>query len=192
MALAEIQTQRTRLLDEHFLTLDLTWQALGDLSSTYDCLLTVEHSDGTAVGNEQWRISPHYPTHRWRKGVYIRERYAIELDPLLPGGDHRLSIEIRDTTSGQSLGVQALAIQIPSNTLALSPSLDEIPFPVDVTFGNKMWLLGYDHEKVGNRLDLYLYWHVIETMDTNYKVFVHLVHPTDSTIVAQQDTMPRG
>jgi hypothetical protein len=29
-------------------------------------------------------------------------------------------------------------------------------------------------------------------MGTNYKVFVHLIHPDDGTIVAQQDAMPRG
>jgi hypothetical protein len=192
LALAEVRTQRTRLLDGHFLTVDLTWQALADVERTYDCVLTVEHLDGTIVESEQRRISPHYPTVRWGEGVFVGERYAVQLDPSLPGGDFRLAIEVRDTSSGQRLGAQALTIQVPADARPLASSLDEISVPIDVTFGDKMWLLGCDHREDGGRLTLDLYWHVLETMDTNYKIFVHLVRLNDGTIAAQQDTMPRG
>ena len=192
LALTEVHTRRTQLLDRHFLTVDLTWQALADLANTYDCTLSIEHPDGTVVGSGSWRISPHYPTSRWRKGVFISERYALHLDPSLPGDEYGFTIQIQDSLSGLKIATQRLVIHIPTDAQALSSPLTNIPFPIDVTFGSTMWLLGYDHQGDGDRLTLYLYWQVIETMTTNYKVFVHLVRLDDGVIVAQQDTMPRG
>jgi len=124
--------------------------------------------------------------------VVVGERYALPLDPALPGGDYRLAIRIQEASSGQELATQEWAIRVPDDAQPLAPVLADIPYPVDVTFGSRMWLLGYDHQEDGDRLVLHLYWQVLDTLSTNYKVFVHLIRISDGAIVAQQDTMPRG
>ncbi len=192
LALLDVWGQRTQLLGHPFLTVDLTWRALAALEQTCECSLALRGATGTVAEIEDWLISPHYPTSRWPEGVVVDERYALPIDPALPGGDYRLSIRVRDASSGQELGTQELAIRVASESQPLAPVLADIPYPVDVTFGSRMWLLGYDQQEDGDRLVLHLYWHVLDTLSTNYKVFVHLIRISDGAIVAQQDTMPRG
>jgi hypothetical protein len=42
------------------------------------------------------------------------------------------------------------------------------------------------------QLYLTLYWRAMAEMDEEYKVFVHVLHPTEETIIAQADAMPQG
>jgi len=81
---------------------------------------------------------------------------------------------------------------------ARPPSLTDadvatIPQRLDVTFGNRMRLLGYDlkttETRPGNRVALTLYWQSIAPMHRNWSVFVHLLDGND-TIIAQRDMYP--
>jgi hypothetical protein len=192
LGLTDVQARRTQLLDEQFLTVDLTWVALRTLDRTYQCQLSLLDSTGEVAQSEVWRISPHYPTSRWKAGVVVAERYAIALPPSLPGGDYRLAIAVADAGSGQALDTQAHQVRVAGEAVAFAPILEDIQLPVDVTFGDQMWLLGVDLGQDRDHLVLDVYWQVLRTMGANYKVFVHLIRPADGAIVAQQDAMPRG
>jgi len=61
-----------------------------------------------------------------------------------------------------------------------------------VTYGDEMQLLGYTPRQRGGQLEIELYWLALRAMETDYKVFVQLVHPMDQAIAAQVDTMPRN
>ncbi|MGB9880845.1 MAG: glycosyltransferase family 39 protein, partial [Anaerolineae bacterium] len=68
-----------------------------------------------------------------------------------------------------------------------------IPHPFTNDFGQQIRLLGYDLSegtvKPGRRLWVTLYWEALQTMDTDYSVFVHLVDDRGVTIT-QHDSYP--
>ena len=66
-----------------------------------------------------------------------------------------------------------------------------IPHPLNVTFGNRVQLLGYavDVESVypGGQIKVTLYWKALSRMSEDYAVFIHLTSLTD-VVTAQSDT----
>jgi 4-amino-4-deoxy-L-arabinose transferase-like glycosyltransferase len=68
-----------------------------------------------------------------------------------------------------------------------------IPHRLDVTFGHRMRLLGYDLEttetRPGGALALALYWQSIAPMSRDWSVFVHLLDEND-VVIAQRDVYP--
>ncbi|NIO72177.1 MAG: hypothetical protein GTN71_24920 [Anaerolineae bacterium] len=68
-----------------------------------------------------------------------------------------------------------------------------IPHRLDVTFGDKARLLGYeagDEEiRPGESVEVTLYWQSLAEMDRDYTVFVHLLDEND-LVIAQRDTYP--
>ena len=68
------------------------------------------------------------------------------------------------------------------------------PVAYDVNFQDEMHLLGYHIDQIshqpGDTLTLYLYWLAQETSPQDYKIFLHLVKPDDSGLVAQADSSP--
>ncbi|GAI85864.1 unnamed protein product, partial [marine sediment metagenome] len=64
---------------------------------------------------------------------------------------------------------------------------------LDVTFGEKMRLLGYELENdrvsPGEDLTVTLYWKAVAPMQENYSVFVHLLEAND-LIIGQRDVYP--
>ncbi len=192
LGLTAVHARRTGFAGKHFLTVDLTWVALQDLSRDAAITLSLEGPGGTLAQAGTWGISPHYPTSAWRQGVVVAERYAIPLDPALPGGEATLTIRVQNESTGQELGAAQVPTRLAGQAGPLAPALEAVPFTADVTFGDQMWLLGYDWQVKDRRLALDLWWQALDVMGTNYKVFVHLIDVEDGEIVAQVDTMPRG
>jgi len=68
-----------------------------------------------------------------------------------------------------------------------------IRFPLDVSLGERVKLLGYDigeePPQPGDTLNLSLYWQATAPLSRTYTVFTHLVGP-EGQIVGQQDNMP--
>jgi hypothetical protein len=71
--------------------------------------------------------------------------------------------------------------------------IEKIPHRLDVTFGGKARLLGYeagDEEiRPGESAEVTLYWQSLAEMDKDYTVFVHLLDEND-LVIAQRDTYP--
>jgi hypothetical protein len=61
---------------------------------------------------------------------------------------------------------------------------------VEIDFGGRMRLLGYDLLREGDELRLSLYWQALRRMERDYKVFVHLFDPVTERILVQHDYMP--
>jgi hypothetical protein len=53
-------------------------------------------------------------------------------------------------------------------------------------------LPGYSLQESDGSLELTLYWQALQRMETSYKVFVHLIDTASSSLVAQNDSIPRG
>ncbi len=71
--------------------------------------------------------------------------------------------------------------------------VEKIPHRLDVTFGGKAKLLGYEasdeETKPGESVEVTLYWLSLAEMDRDYTVFVHLLDEND-LVIAQRDTYP--
>jgi len=71
--------------------------------------------------------------------------------------------------------------------------IEKIPHRLNVTFGGKARLLGYeasDEEiRPGESVEVTLYWQSLAEMDKDYTVFVHLLDEND-LVIAQRDTYP--
>jgi 4-amino-4-deoxy-L-arabinose transferase-like glycosyltransferase len=69
----------------------------------------------------------------------------------------------------------------------------KIPDRLDVTFGGKARLLGYEasdeETRPGESVEVTLYWQSLAEMDRDYTVFVHLLDEND-LVIAQRDTYP--
>jgi len=75
----------------------------------------------------------------------------------------------------------------------------EIAYPLDITFANGIQLLGYNVEEEmitpGEPVRMSLYWHTDEPIDTQFKVFTHLLGDvfnaeTENFLWGQQDNEP--
>jgi hypothetical protein len=63
--------------------------------------------------------------------------------------------------------------------------------PVGARFGEGIGLAGYDLQSSASALQLLLHWQALASMDTRYKLFVHLTGEGDpSDIYAQADQYP--
>jgi len=71
--------------------------------------------------------------------------------------------------------------------------LERIPHRLDVTFGDKARLLGYEADdeetRPGESVEVTLFWQSLAEMDRDYTVFVHLLDEND-LVIAQRDTYP--
>ena len=103
-----------------------------------------------------------------------------------------MTITVTDAASGQDLGSVEQDVSITGQAEALVPALDDMSFAADITFGDKMQLLGYTARQEGNRLIVQMAWQGMQTMETNYKIFLQLFRPAGGQVVAQVDTMPRN
>ena len=76
---------------------------------------------------------------------------------------------------------------------ALAPT--EIRNPLEVTLGNQIALLGYtlqnDVVRVGDVLQVTLFWKALEPIQERYSVFIHLLD-TENHIIGQRDSEPGG
>ena len=66
----------------------------------------------------------------------------------------------------------------------------DVQHPVEVGFGDRIMLLGYDQEVAAGDLKLTLYWQAEQPLNPNWTVFVHLVDAT-GTLKSQHDGQPR-
>jgi hypothetical protein len=93
----------------------------------------------------------------------------------------------------------ALALVAPFAWIRPAYSLPErltdvnVPYPLEVAFGEVLRLRGYDLEATtvqpGGQVAVTLYWEAIAPADRDYTVFVHLLGEGD-LLVAQRDTFP--
>lgn len=174
---------------EHAVTQDVTERvALVDRAGR-----TVAQIEGPPVAG--W-----FPSSQWAPGQVLADPLAILVPPKTPPGDYvvRVSLLAPDgrvlPVSGAQDGWDVERIRVRARERQFRAG--RISHPLDVTFGDKVRLLGYDvtQPKSGrspSEVKLTLYWQAIQEMDENYTVFRHLVGP-DGALAGQQDGWPRG
>ena len=192
LAVSGIRTRRVWLPSGQFLSVRVTWEAQRDLVQDLALHMSLTGPGGAVARSRVEAIAPKYPTSRWPDGVVVEDEMLIPIDASLPAGDYVLALTVVDAVSQVERGSLTHDVHVGREALPFVPALQEMAVPAGVTYGDEMQLLGYTPRQQGGQLAIELYWLALRAMETDYKVFVHLVNPVDQSIAAQVDTMPRN
>ena len=171
---------------------DIRWGAKDAVSADYDYCIHLISEAGELAQQECAPISPDWPTSRWQAGEVARSADTLRVDPLLPTGEYRFAVTLRDTLTGAAAGSELELDSLQVNAL---PRVYTPPAPQHATtvrFGPDIQLYGYDLNMEGETAKLTLYWGAERRMERSYKVFVHAVDSATGEMLAQYDAAPRN
>lgn len=193
-------------------SLDLFWQAMGNLSADY--VVFVQLQDDTRQMVAGTESPPLYPTSSWSKGLLVRDLHTLVVPANLKPGVYNLVVGMYNPADGSRLITsrgdnQVLIAKVKVNPRPHNFEEPSPAFKAEATFGSLAELEGYNLEAVkpdgirvapaggllkirgGWEVHLTLYWHPIGTTDKSYYVFAHLVDERGQD-VAFGDSPPAG
>jgi hypothetical protein len=170
-----------QILSGNHLSLAFFWQADAAPEADYRVRLQMLDSDGKARLETTAGLSP-YPTSRWRAGDRFESRHTLHVLPRLPDGTYRLALNVL-TPQNEPLWPQPRTLTtvevLPRERSFTLP--EEIPHPLELTFGETIRLRGYalgdTNASPGATFPLTLYWQANGPTERSYTLFVHLLGP---------------
>ena len=168
------------------MTLDLYWQAAGDLPDGLQLALRL---------GDVTQIAPlsRYDTGQWRDGEIIHEKATLTAPPETPPGVYPLAIRPL-TADGSPLGAELVLGEVEIVGMDRLFALPPVEIPLAADFGG-IALRGMDGlpeaAAPGDTVPLTLYWQVNGRQPDLISVFVHVLDEQDVT-VAQSDQWPGG
>ncbi len=198
IGLASAQVQQ---LDRDHFDVLLNWSVSETIGANYGISLRLRDTSGKVWTSLD--TQPGYgfqPTSAWQPGA-IDDAYTLNL-PADMSRDSRYSLDVivyrvaaqqevgRTTIDGIRLDSTYAwrSIEPPPRSFS-APSIEH---RLDAIFDHRIQLLGYNFAQDAGTLRLNLIWQAARNIDANYKVFVHVFDPTNETIAAQSDVMPRN
>ncbi|MGD2145145.1 MAG: hypothetical protein PVH41_00450 [Anaerolineae bacterium] len=185
---------RKALLAGDEVSVQLFWEAVASVDRDYRVRLALVDLNGESILQEDYDVvAIDYPTSRWRAGDILEDWYSLATDRELPSGEVALALnlvdEAGDSVLADPVNVTRLWIQ------GVKPRFERPPLDGlrdSVSLEDKVALLGYDASSSverGGSATVTLYWQALRTMNTSYKVFVHL-YDAAGAIVSQRDRLP--
>jgi hypothetical protein len=176
----------------------LRWQAIRSPSG--DRVLRLELREaangGVVVSEDELLGSDRYPTGRWVSGEPAYTFHRLRIPPDLDSGEFDVTLTLLDADSQR-----AIESPLALGRLSVSgrPHYFELPTPeyaLIADIGSSIRLLGFDLKNVnatrGGQIEIVLYWQALDTVDRDYKVFVHLYRPTIPGGLSGQHDSPPG
>lgn len=192
LALVDAQLARAEVESGGELVLLIKWAATARLADDCTCHIALLDGAGRAILEQALPLASGYPTSLWPKDAVVAGRYSVRLAPDLPAGQYRVQVTVNQAASGTELGMFELPSVVNVTQSARNFAIPLMQHTVGADFGAQVRLLGYDVEISDQDLRLTLHWQALATMDTDYKVFVHVFDPETERIVAQQDLLAGG
>jgi hypothetical protein len=172
----------------------LYWQPLAQTDQDYAVFVHLLSEVGTLVAQrDTYPGLGRYPTSAWEPGTVFADTYRVHVPETayapdtgyvqvglyLPDGPRLLTSDGRD--------VMRLA------PVEVRPRPGEFPNPLDVNFGDQVALVGYTLDRrvarPGEAIRLTLYWRASAAMETDYRVFAHVLGVEDQ-VWANSDGQP--
>jgi len=176
---------------------ELYWLSLSDIQEDYSITLKLLNASDQVWGQQEGRPGwDSYPTTRWTKGEVVKDVREIPIAPATPPGQYAIEVTVNEIRDERWLAPAGVAepvlghVEVPRTQLAQEQL--EMQHRVELDFADKVRLLGYDLESgflPGDNLHLSLFWQVLQSMDTSYTVFCHLVGP-EGKVWGQKDNPP--
>jgi hypothetical protein len=170
------------------LSVDVGWGTTAPPGEDLDVRLALVTSKGATAVEKIIPLCEGWPTGAWPANAVARGKYKLDT-AALPEDDYDVLLALAGRTgvvSGQSTIVGQVAIRKDGCDLPLPPET----VPVNALFGDDLRLLGYQLSRDGDQLILTLHWRADQLVAQDYKVFVHVVDPTNDLRVAQDDSKP--
>jgi hypothetical protein len=167
----------------------LYWLVSAPPGETYSAEVRLDDRAGATVATLTTGDPVHgtYATNRWQVGEIVTDRYALRLPRDLSPGSYLIHVTIMD--SAHTVGeFPAGALDVLGIQRNFTPPA--AAHPLDVQFGDKIALVGYDVASTGGAQTLTLHWRALSETDTDYTVYVHL-RDTQGNLVAQRDVQPQ-
>ena len=143
-------------------------------------------TDNTIVFDQTTKLLTLSSINNIPSNTYFKEQYKLRIPTDLSAGKYRLTLYVRDLSNTERLLTFSDHLTItPRKRKFTSPNMAH---SVNVLFGDKIKLSGYDTNHNDSQLHLTLHWKAMGQINTDYKYFVH-VWDKDK-LVAQIDTMP--
>ncbi len=171
------------------ITAEVWWQAAQQATGPLSVVLEMQGSDGQVAARWEYTLATEYPAARWEPDEVVRQRYLLRLPNDIASGQYTLRVGL----SGQGERVSIGTVSVAGVPRIMTPPPMQHPLAVPVNLGGKAELLGYDLDKrvweADEPIRLTLYWRALESVDTDYRVFVHLLD-AGGEIVSQRDVAP--
>jgi 4-amino-4-deoxy-L-arabinose transferase-like glycosyltransferase len=175
----------------------LEWQAMRTPNDDYGVRLELRDraAGDTVLAVDELLGSERHPTSQWMDGEPAHTFHKVQIPPDLDSGEFDIVLALLNGASGEVVDSPLVL-----GTLAVSgrPHYFDLPrpeFALQADFGSGIRLLGFDLKQVapspGGQLEVVLYWQALSTISEDYKVFVHLYHPTiPGGLPGQHDSHP--
>jgi 4-amino-4-deoxy-L-arabinose transferase-like glycosyltransferase len=172
----------------------LYWETLARTNQEYTIFVHLLSDVGTMVAQRDTHPGlGRYPTTTWEPGIVFADTYRVHIPETAYTPDTasvQVGMYLTDgprliTSDGQdSLRLAAVGIQ---------PRPSEYPNPLNVNFGGKIALIGYELDRrmaqPGDTIRLTLYWKPLAPMEKNYSVFAQVLGSKDQ-VWARSDGWP--
>lgn len=175
----------------------LYWQCQRPSEANLRPVLTLVDEEGDVWGQGREMEAGDWDDP-WGRGLVIRDRLKLEVDPTTPMGTYRLSLSLYDGEKGERLPTPE-GEDVPLSLMMVAgeapPSVEEleIAHPQRADLGSKVRLLGYNlpgtNFQPGDTMRLVLFWQALAEIDRDYTVFTHLIDH-DGVIWGQKDAWP--
>ena len=141
--------------------------------------------DVTVFSKEEWPLNGVFRVRAWHPDQIMPLSYSFAIGPGLPDGQYQLRVGLIDQLSRQPVPL------VTGQKAAIAKEF-EVSGPqilTDINFGNFFRLEGYTLDPTSEGLKIILFWRAIESPDSDYTVFAHIVN-SDDQIVVQNDGEP--
>lgn len=179
------------------LEVDLRWQAMQPPSTDYVMRLELRTrtTGEVAISTEELLGSDRHPTSRWVGGEPVRVFPKMRIPPDLESGKFEVYLALLEGRGRPMIGAPVFLGTVPVSGHARSFELPAPEHPLTAEFGSSIRLLGFDLSQTtstpGGQIEVVLYWQAVGVPSDDFKVFVHLHHPTVAgALSGQHDGMP--
>ena len=179
------EVDRVQAQPNDLIKVTLYWRALAPMDQPYTEFVHLMDSDGIIVAQrDTWPGRGMYPTVLWQPG----QVFADELYLNVPDGAYAPNVAMvrvglydaqgtRLAASGSNVEDNAVAI----GQVALTPRPGNYPNSMQVNFGGKVDLIGYEMSPraimPGEAVTVTLYWQSRTTFSADYAVFLNAIRP---------------
>jgi hypothetical protein len=119
--LAGYDISATQLSPDDTLNITLSWESSGALPKSYVVFVHLLDANGQLVGQvDQLPLQGQWPTHNWRAGDRLADRYTLNLEPALPAGDYQVVVGLYDPEGLERLPAYAKQNQVLDNGVVLT------------------------------------------------------------------------
>ena len=184
--------QRGEFSAGHPLLVTFYWQPAKEIERDVMVFVQLLDQDQQAVaGLHSWPLHGAFRIRAWQPGATMPLSYSFPIPDDLPPGPYQLIVGTVDLLKDERIALSTGESFQLVETLKLSPPPDErVPeSAVDVSFGEIITLDGFTLAPTESGLTVTLFWRAIDSPETDYTTFVHVVD-AGGEIVAQSDAQP--